>query len=175
VEIVGAVEETGTEGLPVKLRGYPSIADSRPVPRDEAPVPLVDLNDADLDLLRGKHFALLATLLPDGSPHTAPVWVGIENGVVEVNTSEGSAVLENIRRDPRVSISIYDQNNPQRMISISLQGTVIETTDQGADDHLDRLMQKYTGQDRYAEGGEVPTEARWIVRIRPERISRFGY
>jgi hypothetical protein len=61
------------------------------------------------------------------------------------------------------------------MISISLQGTVIETTDQGADDHLDRLMQKYTGQDRYAEGGEVPTEARWIVRIRPERISRFGY
>ena len=175
VETASAVEDTGTEELPVKLRGYPSIADSRPVPRDEAPVPLVELNDADLDLLRGKHLALLATLLPDGSPHTVVVWVGIENGVVEVNTSEGSVVLENVRRDPRVSISIYDKDNPHRLISISLQGRVIETTDQGADEHLDRLAQKYTGKDGYPESGKVPSEARWIIRIRPERISRYGY
>jgi PPOX class probable F420-dependent enzyme len=172
---VGAVEHTGTEDVPVKMRGYPSVADSRPVPRDEVPVPLVDLTEADLDLLRGRHFALLATLLPDGSPHTTVVWVGIENGVIEVNTGEGGAVLENVRRDPRVSLSIYDQDNPHRLISISLQGRVIETTDQGADEHLDRMAQKYTGQDRYPEGSKVPDEARWIIRIRPERISRYGY
>jgi PPOX class probable F420-dependent enzyme len=175
VGTAGVVEETGTKELPVKLRGYPSVEDTGPVPRVEAPVPLVELNDADLDLLRGKHFALIATLLPDGSPHTDVVWVDIENGVVEVNTSAESALLENIRRDPRVAISIYDQDDPRPMISISLQGRVIETTDQGADEHLDRLARKYTGQDRYAEAGSAAGETRWIVRIRPERISRYGY
>jgi PPOX class probable F420-dependent enzyme len=175
VGTAGVVEETGTKELPVKLRGYPSVEDTGPVPRVEAPVPLVELSDADLDLLRGKHFALLATLLPDGSPYTDVVWVDIENGVVEVNTSAASALLENIRRDPRVAISIYDQDDPRRIISISLQGRVIETTDQGAGEHLDRLAQKYTGQDRNEEAGSALGDTRWVVRIRPERISRYGY
>ena len=49
VGTAGVVEETGTKELPVKLRGYPSVEDTGPVPRVEAPVPLVELSDADLD------------------------------------------------------------------------------------------------------------------------------
>jgi hypothetical protein len=52
---------------------------------------------------------------------------------------------------------------------------VIETTNQGADEHLDRLAQKYIGQERYEEADSAPGQTRWIVRIRPERISRYGY
>jgi PPOX class probable F420-dependent enzyme len=169
-----AVEETGTGDLPANLRGYPSTDDSRPVPTEEAPVPLVELKPSDLALLRGKHFGHLATLQPDGTPNTVVVWVDIENGLIEVNTQEGSGVLNNVLRDPRVALSIHDQENPYRMISV--QGTVIETTQRGAAEHLSRLAQKYDVEGgSYAKGPNASGDARTIIRIRPERVSRYGY
>ena len=50
-------------------------------------------------------------------------------------------------RDPRVAISISDQNNPYNMVSI--RGRVIEQISEGADEHADRCAKKYSGRDKY--------------------------
>jgi PPOX class probable F420-dependent enzyme len=173
VGTAGAVEQTGTEKLPVKMRGFPSVENDRPVPSDRALIPMVDLSPEDIDLLSGRHFAHLATLLPDGSPHTVVVWVDVADGLVEVNATEDSAVVENVSRDPRVAVSIHDEANPYRMISV--QGTVTQITDQGADEHLRRLAHKYGDEGRYPAQGRVKGDSRLIIRIRPDRIARYGY
>ena len=53
-------------------------------------------------LLEGRNFAHVATLLPDGSPHSVPVWVGVENDRVVFFTQEGSRKARNVEQDPRV-------------------------------------------------------------------------
>ena len=63
-------------------------------------------------LLKGKHCAHVATLMPDGSPQVSPVWVDVEDGQVLFNTAEGRLKPQNLRRDPRVAISIVDDDNP---------------------------------------------------------------
>ena len=68
-------------------------------------------------LLDGPNFAHLATLMPDGSPQSVPVWVGREKDYVLVCTGEGSLKAKNIRRDPRVVLSIIDFHDPTRKLS----------------------------------------------------------
>jgi PPOX class probable F420-dependent enzyme len=59
-------------------------------------------------LLDGPNFAHLATLMPDGSPQSVPVWVGRDADRVVICTSENSLKGRNTRRDPRVALSIVD-------------------------------------------------------------------
>jgi hypothetical protein len=73
-----------------------------------------------------------------------------------------------MRRDPRVAISVVDPASPF-MGTLQVRGVVVEITAQGADAHIDRLSQKYTGTPRY--GNRRPGEVRLTVKIRPERIS----
>jgi PPOX class probable F420-dependent enzyme len=75
-------------------------------------------------LLDGPNFAHLATLMPDGSPQSVPVWVGREDDRVLVCTGEGSLKGKNTRRDPRVSLSIVDFHDPYR--EAQLRGRVVE-------------------------------------------------
>jgi PPOX class probable F420-dependent enzyme len=63
-------------------------------------------------LLDGRNFAHLATLMPDGSPQSAPVWVGREGDRILICTGEGSLKAKNTRRDPRVALSIIDFHDP---------------------------------------------------------------
>lgn len=117
-------------------------------------------------LIEGKNFAHLASLMPDGSPHVTPMWVDHEGDLVLMNTAEGRVKLRNIRRDPRVMISIADQNNPYDRVII--QGRVATQTNEGADEHIDRLAKKYTGANKYQKN--QPDEKRVIVKIQPIRI-----
>ena len=75
-------------------------------------------------LLDGPNFAHLATLMPDGSPQSVPVWVGREDDRVLVCTGEGSLKGKNTRRDPRVSLCIVDFHDPYR--EAQLRGRVVE-------------------------------------------------
>ena len=63
-------------------------------------------------LLDGSNFAHLATLMPDGSPQSVPVWVGREGDHILICTGEGSLKAKNTRRDPRISLSIVDFHDP---------------------------------------------------------------
>ncbi len=124
------------------------------------------LSEGVKKLFRETNFAHLATLMPDGSPQVSPVWVDIEGDHILVNTAEGRAKPRNVRRDPRVAISLHRQDNPYS--SAFIRGRVVEITHDGADEMIDRLAKKYLGQDRYPN--RQPGEQRVILVIEPEHV-----
>lgn len=122
-----------------------------------------------LYLLEGKHFANVATLNPDGSPQVTPVWVDHDGDTILINTAKGRLKDRNLRRDPRVAISIPDSGNPYRALLI--QGRVTEITEDGADQHIDALAKRYIDQDVYPF--RQPGEVRVKILIEPEKAT-FG-
>ena len=92
------------------------------------------------DILDKPAFAHLSTLMSDGSPHTAPVWVDTDEGHIVVNSAEGRLKDRNIRRDARVSLSMTDPENPYR--SLAIRGKVVKITNDGADAHIDAMAKK---------------------------------
>ena len=85
----------------------------------------------------------IATLGPDGSPHTAATWYLWENGRVLVNMDEGRKRLSYIRADPRVSITVLGQDDWYH--HVTLRGRVVDLDEDGLDD-IDRISRHYTGQ-----------------------------
>ncbi len=124
------------------------------------------MTDGVSELFRGKNFAFVATISKDGSPQITPTWIDIENGVILINTAEGRVKHKNVSRDPRVAISIVDQNNPYNTVTVG--GKVIEQTNMGADEHIDKLAKKYLGVDKYPL--RSPSEKRIILKVKPEKI-----
>ena len=117
-------------------------------------------------ILSDKNFAFLGTLMKDGRPHVTPVWVDLDNDHILINTAEGRIKHKNLTRDPRVSISLIDKNNPYSMVTI--QGTVVDQIKEGADDHIDKLARKYLKAEKYP--GHSPSVRRIIIKIKPDRI-----
>jgi PPOX class probable F420-dependent enzyme len=111
-------------------------------------------------------FAFLGTLMKDGSPHVTPIWIDIVDNTILINTAEGRIKQKNVSRDPRVSISLIDEENPYSMVTI--RGQVVEQTSDGADEHIDKLAKKYLNADKYP--GHSPNIKRVILKIRPEKI-----
>jgi len=95
-------------------------------------------------LIDRPNFAHLATLMPDGSPQSVPVWVGREGDRLVVCTSEGSLKGRNTRRDPRVSLSIVDFQNPYE--EVQLRGHVVERRPDPDLRIMDPVSHKYTGK-----------------------------
>jgi PPOX class probable F420-dependent enzyme len=104
----------------------------------------IALSDETKALLDGPNFAHLATLMPDGSPQSVPVWVGREGDHVLICTGEGSLKANNTRRDPRVALSILDFYDPYK--EVQLRGRVIERRPDGDFKYMDPISQKYTGK-----------------------------
>ncbi len=122
------------------------------------------------DLLQKKAFAQLATLMPDGSPQVSPVWVDYDGKHILINSAKGRVKDKNMRRDPRVGLDLLDPDNPYRHLSI--RGRVVDITEKGADEHIDKLTKKYIGQDHYPYRG--PGEVRVIYTIEPEGAHAMG-
>ena len=93
------------------------------------------------DLFTKRAFANLATLMPDGRPQVTPVWCDFDGTHVLVNTAKGRQKDRNMRRDPRVAIALADPDNPYRYLEV--RGRVVEITEQGANEHIDRMAKKY--------------------------------
>lgn len=122
------------------------------------------LNEKATKLLAGKNFGYLATINNDGSPQVTPVWVDQEGGLILVNTRPERIKTRNTKRNPKVAIAITDASNQLNMVTY--RGTVVEQTTKGAREHIDKLMKKYLGQDKY-----TGTEARILLKIRPEHYA----
>lgn len=120
-------------------------------------------------LLKGKTFAHVATLMPDGSPQVTPVWVDHEGDTLVFNTSVGRLKHRNLKRDGRVALSMVDPEDPYTALLV--RGKVTEITTEGADDHINALSKRYLGVDEYPFA--APGEERVIVRVEPEKVS-FG-
>jgi PPOX class probable F420-dependent enzyme len=120
------------------------------------------LDPAVREVLDGDSIAHLATVLPDGGPHAVPLWIGTEGDRVVILTGPDSRKAKNVRRDPRVALSIAPANNPFEPVTI--RGRVVEWM-QGdpAWEIIDRLATKYTGAP-YPRG-----EDRVVLVIEPDR------
>jgi len=124
-----------------------------------------------MDLLTTKKtFLHLATLMSDGSPQVTPVWFEYDGTYIIVNSALGRTKDKNMRRDERVAMSIQDPDNPYRYLQI--RGKVVQITTDAADDSIDRLSKKYTGQELYA--GRRAGEVRVIYKIQPLRVNTMG-
>ncbi len=130
----------------------------------------VSLSDGVRKLLESPNFAHLATVMPDGSPQVTPVWVDYDGAHVLVNTAEGRQKPRNLRREPRVALSVVDQDNAYTWVAI--RGRVVELTHENADEHIDRLSKKYLGRDSYP--ARKAGEQRVIVKIEPEHVASMG-
>jgi PPOX class probable F420-dependent enzyme len=104
--------------------------------------------------------------MKDGSPQLSPVWADMEEEYVLVNTAEGRIKHKNVLRDPRVAISVVDNNNPLNMTT--MRGKVIEIIPDYQYQHANRLTKKYMGKDRYPF--RQPGEKRIILKILPEKV-----
>jgi PPOX class probable F420-dependent enzyme len=99
--------------------------------------------DPDLQqLLDGTPIAHVATVLSDGAPHSVPVWIGTHEGSAVIMTGPGSQKARNLRRDPRVAISLTPPDNP--FAPVVLRGRIVEWVE--GDDGwriVDEIAQKY--------------------------------
>jgi PPOX class probable F420-dependent enzyme len=105
---------------------------------------MTSLPDDVRALFEGANYAHVATLTPDGAPHSVPVWTDVEDGRIAFLTSPGSRKARNLARDPRVAISITAHDQPFTMASV--RGRVSEPLDgDAAWEIIDRISHKYTG------------------------------
>jgi PPOX class probable F420-dependent enzyme len=123
-------------------------------------------NEAVGILTRPDVLAYLATTMPDGSPHVAPMWSDADasRGLVLLNTADGRVKVRNIRRDPRVAVAAHV---PEALWPpLAIRGTVVRVTTDGADDHIDALARRYTGHPWEPTPGQV----RLILEISPSQV-----
>ena len=129
---------------------------------------MANLTSEQIALLKESHIAQLVTLMADGSPQISPVWVDTDGTDVLINSALDRVKTNNIERDKRVAVSVYDPENSYSRV-VNIRGRVTAMTEEGADAHIDMLAKKYTGADSY--GGRNPAETRVIIRIAPENIT----
>lgn len=119
-----------------------------------------------IKLLKEKNLVFLATTMKDGSPQVSPVWADFEDDHIMINTAEGRIKHINVLRDPRVAISIVDQNNPLDMTAI--RGVVEKIIPDYDYLHANKLTKKYLGLDKYSFHRDG--EKRIIFKIKPEKV-----
>jgi PPOX class probable F420-dependent enzyme len=122
------------------------------------------------DLFNKRAFANLSTIMPDGRPQVTPVWCDLEGDKVIFNSAKGRQKDKNVRRDPRVALAIVDPDNPYRYLEI--RGKVVEITERGADEHIDKMAKKYLDVDKYPY--RQKDEVRVIYKIQPEHTTMMG-
>ena len=119
-----------------------------------------------IKLFEEKNLVFIATVMKDGSPQLSPVWGDFEDGHILINTAEGRIKHKNVLRDPRVAVSVVDNNNPLDMTTI--RGKVVEIIPDYDYKHADRLTKKYMNKEKYPF--KSPEEKRIILKIIPEKI-----
>ena len=114
-------------------------------------------------LLGRANFAHVATVLPNGGPHSVPVWIAVEGDRLAFFTQPGSRKARNLEADPRVAISIVDHENPY--ITAQIRGRVVETV--GGEEALaimDRMSVRYTGE-------PFPYRQGIALLVEPDKVS----
>lgn len=127
---------------------------------------MTKLTEQAKELLDGKNFACVATIMPDGSPQVTPVWVDREEDIVVINATETRQKYRNLKRDPRVALCVFDITNPYSKVLI--RGKVIEFTSKEAEEGIDNLSMKYHGRKYDYHRADQP---RVIMKIQPEHVT----
>lgn len=130
---------------------------------------MAELPSSVREAIEGKNFWHLATVNPDGSPQSTPVWVHTRDGKILVNTALGRKKARNIEREPRVALSWHETTAEGGYRNIQIQGKVVDTiTGDQAERDIDDLALKYVDQTPYP--WRAPGERRVTFLIEPIRI-----
>lgn len=128
---------------------------------------MAELTDKARMLIDDPNFAYLATVGKDGGPQVTPVWIDRDGDTIRINTAKGRAKERNMRRDPRVAVSIAATDDAYERVEI--RGHVVGTVDEpGARAHIDALHHKYHGTDE--DYPKRPGEERVLFLIEPDRV-----
>jgi PPOX class probable F420-dependent enzyme len=126
------------------------------------------LSDELVELCKGTNFAAVTTLFPDGHPQTQIVWVDCDEEHVIFNTERHRTKCQNLLRDPRVTVMVWDADDPYRFIEV--RGRVVSTEGGAvAFEHINKLAHQYLNSDYPLE---VVSE-RVIVKVRPDRLAGY--
>jgi PPOX class probable F420-dependent enzyme len=118
------------------------------------------------ELLGAKNFCTVCTLTKDGGVHAQPVWVDTDGDNVLLNSVPGRAWVRNLERNPRVTCTVINLQNPYEFVEI--RGRVAERTEEGAESHIHRLAKKYLEVEEYP--WLSPDEPRILFRVAPEKV-----
>ena len=129
---------------------------------------MAKLTEEHVRLLKGRNFAVVGTVGDDCVPQLTVNWIDWDGERVVVNTAEGRVKPRNLRRNPTVSVCVYNYDNPYQFLSIT--GTA-ELSHEGAEEHINELSHRYFGRDYHYVDGET----RVIVRITPQRVFARGF
>jgi PPOX class probable F420-dependent enzyme len=105
----------------------------------------INLSSETKALVDRPNFAHLATVMKDGAPHSAPVWIAREGQLLTVITADRSLKGRNTQRDPRVALSIVDFKDAY--MGTQIQGRVIERRPDPQFKRYDAMSRKYIGRD----------------------------
>lgn len=132
------------------------------------------LSEDALELLRSAAVATVATLDPDGTPHLSSAWVGVEGTEVVFGTLNDQRKLMNLRRDPRIALTIHsDRVNPWGLREYLVLNGTARIIEGGAPELLQRLARTYLGPDVVFPAMPDPPPG-YVTRVRIERISGVG-
>jgi PPOX class probable F420-dependent enzyme len=124
---------------------------------------MAELSEKARELLAGKGMGMLGLTTDSGAVQVTPIWVEGDGDLALFNTASGRPKHRFMARDPRVTLTLLDPNDPYSYVE--LRGTVELSDGQHAEDQIDRLAKKYIDQDRYPwrQPGEVRVMARMTV------------
>ena len=132
------------------------------------------LNDAARELLESDAVAVVATLAPDGAPQMSSAWVGLEDGEIVIGTLNDQRKLRNLRRDPRIAVTVQSARiNQWGLREYLVVEGVARVTEGGAPELLQRLAYTYIGPDAVFPAMPSPPPG-YVTRIAIERISGVG-
>ena len=132
---------------------------------------MAEITAAVREKLAAPNFWLLGTVNPDGQAQVNPMWVDIEGDNIVLNTSIGRRKEKNLRRDPRLTLAITDEDNPYEYVEI--RGKVAEFIEgDEAEASIDSLAKKYIGEDVYPWRQEG--ERRVKLRIEPSYVNHWA-
>lgn len=121
------------------------------------------LSDAQAAIIDGKNFAHVATRFPNGNIQVNPVWVDRNGDMIQINSAEGRAKVDNLRADPTVTLEVSDHENPYSYVEI--RGRVTAMVHEDADEHIDSLAKKYMGVDSYPLRKEGEVRVKIVIEV----------
>jgi len=128
----------------------------------------IALNDEIRRLLDGRHFAVLATINPDGGPQTSAMWVGRDGDDVLFSTLAGRRKHRNLLRDPRASVTTLDSDDPYNYVELRGRCTITEDVGRAFDIGLSHT---YDGKD---PDPDPPGALRLIVRMTVDKATGYA-
>ena len=131
---------------------------------------MAKIPDSHVDILKKPAFGHLATLNPDGGPQVTPVWVDYDGANIILNTARGRVKAKNLKPQARIALSVTDPDNPYRYLGV--QGHVVNTTENGADAHINKMAKKYLDKDVYPF--RQPGEVRVLCTIAADKVHTMG-